>query len=120
MTTLLEHATKVMGIWKEGKMDMKEDGRLIGDEALAKNRLEMDLIKKLSFNRHVHQSVYNINTKGEVELSMPLGTPSYIANDELAKAKNHARYSKVARRLQMKLIAKGEKTQADLNALRRF
>jgi hypothetical protein len=51
---------------------------------------------------------------------MPLGTPSYIANDELAKAKNHERYSKVARRLQMKLIAKGEKTQADLNALRTF
>ena len=119
MTSLIQHAAEIMGIWKEGKIDRKEDGRLITDDAMAKNDLEMELIKKLPFNRHVHQSVYNINTKGEIELSMPLGTPSWIAGDEMAKAKNHERYSKVARRLQMKLVAKG-KTREELNALRSF
>ena len=117
--SLIQHAEKMVDIWMNGKIDRKEDGRLTTDDAMVKNQLEMDLIKRMPFNKHVHQSVYNINTKGEVELAMPLGTPSWVAGEEMNRAKNHERYSKVARRLQMKLIAKG-KTREELNSLRSF
>ncbi len=64
-------------------------------------------------------SVYTIGMDGTVELDLPMSAPKWAKNSQLAEAKNHERYSKVARRLQQKLLAKG-KTVDDLNALRSF
>jgi len=119
MALLAQHAEKMLNLWIQGKMHVKEDGRLMDDEALKRHELEMELIKKIPYNKKVHQSIYDVDTTGRITLSMPMGTPDCIAGRELGKAKEHERYTKVARRLQMKLIKQG-KTNEDLNPLRSF
>ena len=64
-------------------------------------------------------SVSSVNTKGEVEINIPMGTPSWAANQEHSRAKTFERYSKTARRLQMKLMERGVKRE-DLAFLKSF
>ena len=116
--TLVEHGEKVLSLWANGKI-LEKDGRLRSDDDFARHELERSLIQTASFNKHELPSVYTVMENGRVEMDLPLHAPSWAKAQQLGDAKNYERYSRVARRLQKRLMAKGVK-QEELNDLKRF
>jgi hypothetical protein len=116
---LVAHAENVLRHWTEGKLFQK-DSRLKTDEDYAKHDLERSLIQTANYNKRELPSVYTVLDNGKVEMDLPLHAPSWAKAQQVGEAKNYERYSKIARRLQKKLIAKGVVKKEELNDLKRF
>lgn len=116
---LVDYAEDVLRHWIEGKVFVK-DSRLNTDEDYAKHELERELIHTASYKRDELPSVYTVMDDGKVEMDMPLHAPAWAKAQQLGEAKTYERYSKIARRLQKRLVAKGIVKQEDLNDLKRF
>lgn len=121
MTTIdpQDRAKMVLDLWNNNRIDTKSGGIILTDDDMAKHQIDRLAIQVANKPKDALATVYTINPDGTVEIDMPLSTPNWLRNQELCSAKNHERYSKVARRLQMKLLAKG-KTKSDLNSLKSF
>lgn len=116
---LVAHAENVLRHWTEGKLFQK-DSRLNSDVDYAKHDLERQLIQTANYNKRELPSVYTVLDNGKVEMDLPLHAPSWAKAQQVGEAKNYERYSKIARRLQKKLIAKGVVKKEELNDLKRF
>lgn len=114
-----ERVKTVLDLWNSNRIDTKTGGIILTDDDKQRHQIDRLAIQTAKKPKDVVASVYTINPDGTVELDLPLSTPTWLKNRELSCAKNHERYSKVARRLQMKLLAKG-KTKSDLNSLKSF
>jgi len=116
---LVAHAENVLRHWTEGKLFQK-DSRLNSDVDYAKHDLERQLIQTANYNKRELPSVYTVLDNGKVEMDLPLHAPSWAKAQQLGEAKNYERYSRITRRLQKKLIAKGVVKKEELNDLKRF
>jgi hypothetical protein len=116
---LVAHAENVLRHWTEGKLFQK-DSRLNSDVDYAKHDLERQLIQTANYNKRELPSVYTVLDNGKVEMDLPLHAPSWAKAQQLGEAKNYERYSRITRRLQKKLIAKGVVKKEELSDLKRF
>lgn len=115
---LATHAHTVLSKWAEGKV-IHKDSRLSTEEDYLKHEVERELIHSATYSNKELPSVYTVMDDGRVEMDHPLHAPAWARARDIGEAKNFERYSRVARRLQKKLLAKGVK-QEQLNDLKRF
>jgi len=104
-----DDAQKMLDMWKNGKVNKNE--KLINvstnSAEAQRHRAEMDLIKFAAHPKDDVPSAYTVDDNGDIDLSLPMDVPKWHYNAEMGLAKNHQRLTKIQRRLQHKLLARG-------------